>query len=688
MFWRDSDFYAERQEDRNKNFIRIGEKVFSFFQDKAVEAGFQERDGQLEMACDIVDGIRDKKHVLVEAGVGIGKSFAYIVPILFYHEKYLLPVVIATSTIALQEQLSHDIDTITKMLDMEVEVLIAKGQNHFLCKDRFNEYFTEAVINKNETNEEIYYSICNGGHEKSDWSMSISDKIWNNINVKEFNQKYCKEQCSNRVRCHYYQLRQQMQITRGIVICNQDLLAANMHKRSMDYQQMINPNLELIVIDEVHNLENKVRASVTDTIGVPAIRKIIDAVSKAASEFDSLFSRRIQKAHKLLDIVFYDFEKQMTAQDEDNKKAGQEIERYHVDCNSDNISKLKNVISEISFTASIQFGDYEGDRHRIKYDAEIEKMEEYENFLKSMCETESDDIFWLERKAKGINGIRLFRCPKAVNKLTQRILFDDPKITTILTSATITSGKDEDYINNYRYFINNTAFPYKKSIIVEPQISPFNYDEHTKIYYTEDLPHPTKEREAFINEGVKEIIKLLEISNGKALILFTAKTDMEEVYQRLKNENLPYELLMQRGNSKQAELLEKFRKNVNSVLLGTGTFWEGINIEGMSLSHLIVFKLPFPVREPIIDYKWSISKNGLMEVSVPEMVLKLKQGIGRLIRSETDKGIVSIIDSRVGDKSRVQYKDIIWNSLPIKKRTNDIAEIEAFYRTVVEGNEM
>ena len=177
---------------------------------------------------------------------------------------------------------------------------------------------------------------------------------------------------------------------------------------------------------------------------------------------------------------------------------------------------------------------------------------------------------------------------------------------------------------------------------------------------------------------------MLYISNGKSLILFTAKTDMQAVYDRLQKENLPFKILMQQGNAKQAETLEKFRNDTNSVLLGTGSYWEGINIEGVSLSHVIIFKLPFPVREPIIDYKYQQSKDGLMEVSVPEMVIKLKQGIGRLIRSESDKGIVSIIDSRVGKTSKAPYKQIIWESLPIKSKTNKIEKIAAFYSQVVE----
>ena len=150
----------EEQNERKKRFQKIGEDVFSFFQDKAIAAGFEDREGQWEMSCEIVDGIRENKHVLVEAGVGIGKSFAYIVPILYYSKIYHRPVVIATSTIALQEQLTHDIEKIMDMLNYEVEVLIAKGQNHFLCKKRFDDCFTKEFITESEEHQIIYDAIC------------------------------------------------------------------------------------------------------------------------------------------------------------------------------------------------------------------------------------------------------------------------------------------------------------------------------------------------------------------------------------------------------------------------------------------------------------------------------------------------------------------------------------------------
>lgn len=681
----------EKQSERKKKFLKIGEDVYSFFQDKATAAGFEEREGQWAMSCEIVDGMSENKHVLVEAGVGIGKSFAYIVPILFYSKMFHKPVVIATSTIALQEQLTHDIGKIMDMLNYEVEVLIAKGQNHFLCKKRFDECFTKEFIAESTEHKVINDTICKFGYEKADWDVEIPDEIWNRINVKEYKPQFCRDKCAYCVSCHYYDLRKRMMSTSGIIVCNQDLLAVNMNKKANYRRPLMSEDIGMIVIDEAHNLENKVRSSVTSCISLKQLKDAMNGAGKAVSSVDPGVTKKLDKADRLIDDIFRDLLKQMNEQDKEAEKEGQDIDRYYVRNIGANFQKLYNLLDKILFQASMAFGDFLGDRNRKSYDEETEQLEDHVAFLDSIIEREkSNDIFWLERDKgnRGIKGVRLYKCPKKVNEIIRKIMFSNAELPVILTSATIATGKNEDYIKNYSYFINNTGFQIDRSLVCEPKISPFNYDEHAMIYYTEHMPHPTQKRDEFIEKGVQEIVKLLHISNGKSLILFTAKTDMEAVYERLQEKKLPFKILMQQGNSKQAETLAKFRKDTNSVLLGTGSYWEGINIEGVSLSHVIIFKLPFPVREPIIDYKFQQSENsnsnGLMEVYVPEMIIKLKQGIGRLIRSESDKGIVSIIDSRVGEKSRAPYKQIIWDSLPIKSRTNKIEEIAAFYKQVVE----
>ena len=322
FFWDEYERLQTGQAERKKKFLKIGEDVFSFFMDKATDAGFEEREGQWEMSCEIVEGLRDKKHVLVEAGVGIGKSFAYIVPILYYIKTYRRPVVIATSTIALQEQLIGDIDKIMDMLNCDVEVLIAKGQNHFLCKNRLEECFTREFLEKNEEHQIIYKTVRNFGKEKSDWNITIPDAIWNQINVKEYKAQFCRDKCSYRDSCHYYNLRQKMLYTHGIIVCNQDLLAVNMQKRASFRRQLMSEDIGIIVVDEAHNLESKVRSSVTSYITLSKLKDAMLAAGKAVNAYDNEFNKELENAESLANNVFKSLLKQMDEQDKEAEKKG------------------------------------------------------------------------------------------------------------------------------------------------------------------------------------------------------------------------------------------------------------------------------------------------------------------------------------------------------------------------------
>ena len=302
--WHERFLFRERTEDRKRRFKEIGQKVYEFFDETATAAGYQMRIGQLDMACDIVDGLCDKKHVLVEASVGIGKSFAYIVPVLCYIREYGRPVVIATSTIALQEQLKNDIEIIKQMLGMHTDVLIAKGQTHFLCRKRMDECFTKNFINMTEENQEIYTVISKSGYERADWNVSIPEEIWNKINVKEFNLRYCRETCSYHDKCHYYTLRQEMLDTLGIIVCNQDLLAVRMRKKSMKRSPLMSKDIGLIVIDEAHNLESRVRSSVTTFITMRNLKENVYEASRAIDVFDESFTAEVDMAEKLIDKAF------------------------------------------------------------------------------------------------------------------------------------------------------------------------------------------------------------------------------------------------------------------------------------------------------------------------------------------------------------------------------------------------
>lgn len=288
----------EKQKKWTDNFRKIGEEVYTFFVDTVIEKGYENREGQWDMSCEITDAMKRKQHILVEAGVGIGKTFAYIVPLLFYHKKYGRPIVIATSTIALQEQLESDINVVENIIGYHPEIILVKGQNHFLCRNRADQFFFH---NKNkENNKEIYEEIENGGCERNDWDINISDKIWNQINVREFNPVFCRQNCVHKDYCYYYKMRGELRTTNGIILCNQDLLTINLVKRQNWGNEILTDKFEFVVIDEAHNLENKVRSAFTKEMSYNSLSKTMEHIRKISNRIGSMIDEKIKKYYEYL----------------------------------------------------------------------------------------------------------------------------------------------------------------------------------------------------------------------------------------------------------------------------------------------------------------------------------------------------------------------------------------------------
>lgn len=305
-------------------------------------------------------------------------------------------------------------------------------------------------------------------------------------------------------------------------------------------------------------------------------------------------------------------------------------------------------------------------------------------FLRELCNIRKENIIWLENDTE----LTFCICKKDIRKDISKLLFKNGTCT-VLTSGTISSNSVGTPAERCRYFLETIDFPTDKGIVSEPKKSPFDYDKNTMLYISPEMPfpgHSKLERKQYAETAITEIVRLLAVTNGKTLILFTSKFDMSYVYGRLTNMGLPYNLMIQSDSSSQRHRLEEFRRDINSVIFGSGTFWEGINIEGESLSQVIIYKLPFPIPDPINEYKMSLSKDPIMEVAVPEMIIKLKQGAGRLIRSVTDKGIVSILDPRVNSESKALYREMTLSALPEKHRIESIDDLIEFWNKINGGS--
>ena len=649
--WKESGNVIKQRAAGNIFCRAVENEMFTFFTETAIRNGYTDREKQYDMSEEVLQAIREHDHLLVEAGVGIGKTFAYLVPVLLYSVTAHAPVAIATSTIALQEQLKGDVEEVARMLGTNVEAVIAKGQTHYICTKKAREYMGPGA-------KDIKELLKLGRTERSEYD--VDDTIWEKVRVERYSRE-CSRKCDKP--CGYHIMRSKL-LTSQVTICNQNLLTMHL-LQLMDYgSPILNKHIKIIIIDEAHNLESKVRECTQVELQrgaiISKIKKSLNCLHGAARD---LAAPKADAAISVIEDFFFDIRSQMNHQD---RKSSSEIDRYFYRKNWNLLSAMQEAIDAY----------YEKLEIYLSMDntpADADDLQKYSRALEDLIDTPHRYVVWIEK-----NGIFCI-CRENIRDIVQQIYFDGEPVC-ILTSATLTGTSEGSLEDQYAYMSGSLGFT---GLLAEPKESPFDYDRHAMIFVADKLPHPTKKHGEFIIQGTKLLKDILDISEGRALVLFTSKKDMLEVYGELQDS--PYEILMQKQGASQQETLDLFRDNEHAVLLGTGAYWEGINIEGKTLSNVIIFRLPFPVPDPILQSREKHSENPLMEIKVPEMVIKLKQGVGRLIRSESDKGIISIIDSRIGESSTAPYKEIVWNALPIRNRTGNLDEIRKFYRDVVLG---
>lgn len=627
------------------------------FFDNAADKGLQIRHGQIEMADEICTAFEKKIPLAVEAEVGIGKSLAYLVPAVLKFVQDHKQIVIATSTIALQEQLNKDAHNVLKMLGVNIDIVVAKGMKNYICKRRLKGFVSR---NKQDfVSRKLLNIVQNGSQDIANIGMKIPEKLLEKITIKNFGKKYCNI-CESTMSCEYSAIRKQIADGKNIVICNQNMLVSHL-VNSEHGRGIFAENCSVYIIDEAHNLESKFR----DAFSVSYSRK--DLINKINGCSKKVSSEKMKLANRLTGSMCEMVQKLYA---ELNRQVHQQQKAMDEGASAFFFKRTKDVL--------INANEFYRKIERFEKFTEV-PIPDVKRFIEEIISPDSDNIMWIENG----ENIRLCICKKDISRDISRLLFG--KCNVILTSATISCRQNGTPMEKCEYFLNNIHFP-TSGIVSEPKKSPFDYDCNTMLYVSQNMPIPKHNRkEEYREKSIAEIVQLLEITQGKALILFTSKSDMEFVYRKLSNMNLPYKILIQSRCSSQAYQLKRFTNDVNSVILGSGTYWEGINIEGESLSQVIIYKLPFPYPDPIISCKMAETDDPLMEIVVPEMIIKLRQGIGRLIRSESDKGIVSILDSRLSSECKSCYKKVVFDAIPIKNKTEDMAVLRDFWKKISGG---
>ena len=622
--------------------------------EKCMPDGYEHRPSQLEMAELVEAAFREKRHVIVEAGTGTGKTLAYLIPAIRSGRR----VVISTATKSLQEQLfEKDVPFIQKHFAPELKVAVMKGRGNFLCREKVYRMAGQPVL-KGLDELDWFHQIRDWEKvtetgDRAELSFLPDDAdLWQRLDARR---DACSgSRCPEFNRCFITAMHQRA-AEADLIIVNHHLFFADLALKQDDFGSVL-PEYGAVVFDEAHEIEDiaseyfgrqisnyrfeelardaELAVRVTRTGGAGLLRQVTRMRERARSFFEAFPAREGR----------FPFDQ--------TQRAGfleQNREAYDALLNA-----LKSLEAGIASLPTKPEELLNIARRGMELRAEL-------NFL--FESSEGNFVYWFERRAK---GVFVAATPIDVSALLRERLFE-PFETIVLTSATLAVGGRFDFLKQ------RLGVDMARERVLE---SEFDFATQALLYIPAALPDVRDP--AFPERAAQEIIRLLEISRGRAFCLFTSYAQMNDQYERVRT-RVHFPLLIQ-GSAPRSALLEKFRNTQGAVLFATSSFWQGVDVRGEQLSCVIVDRLPFAVpSDPIVAARVRAlqedGRNPFAEYQVPEAVLALKQGFGRLIRARSDRGVLAILDNRI---QRMQYGKIFLESLPAYATTRDIAAVERF----------
>lgn len=630
------------------------------------------RPKQVELAAAISETLFDKTPLLAEAGVGIGKSLAYLIPLLLKarQDETFRPIIISTKTIALQEQLvDKDIELALQVINDKREVLLAKGKTHYLCRKNLEAIIMENTGASEALLEDFYKQVINKKECDRKNLPELPDHLWEKICVDKCSPSDCEF-----TGCQFQQLKKQRRNFRGIIVCNHDMFLTDLVLRANGHRGLW-PTPYAVIFDEAHSLEEVTRRELTSAVSIKQLEGIIKRCGriKVLSNYleENQITTLLERIYALEKVI----RENTLVRMEDNPGGTdeEETDQYRIKFTYELYQVLEQVYRglnklEDSVDTAATYGYKLKKSHQ---DVLLERLSyslsRIRHDLKNIIQADTSSFLWVEYSN---HNIKLCMAPVEIASFLRKMLWDKREYPIVLTSGTLKVKDSFEYIKSTLGINKCREFSAE---------SPFDYQNRMMIYTPIDLPLPNANPEAdklFLDRAAERISFLLKCSNGRALVLFTSHRRMREIYQRLKAFNLEYPLLCQ-GDDNVGRLLKRFREDVDSVLLATGSFWEGVDVAGESLTCVIMDKLPFPnPRDPLIQSLHEKAKTeGLSpfyNIDLPRMLATLRQGAGRLLRQESDWGIVAILDRRAGTK----YKSLLQATLPPGVWTSDIKKVE------------
>ncbi|MFA5780362.1 MAG: helicase C-terminal domain-containing protein [Elusimicrobiota bacterium] len=631
---------------------------------------YESRSQQILMAAAVENAITKNSHLLVEAATGIGKTLAYIIPFIYWSKENKKRVIISTYTKTLQEQIANkDLPFLQKILPVDFKFALCVGSANYLCMRRLIRYRQLGIFDGEGTIENIIkWAKDTETGLKFEINFAVSDEIWHSV---------CREsdiclgkKCLYKKECFYSKARIE-QYKSDILVSNHHLFFANIASGGR-----VLPKYDAVVFDEAQNIEEVA----SDQLGIeisntglnyilsrlynPKKNSGIHRMLKLSSKEKEQFVNDVVSVRASADIFFSEL----------LNKFGSDTKVKRIREKNIFINTLEQSLVHLAETIK---------RFHTKTDDE-EVLAEIKSYSSSLVSLNSglntiigqiydDYVYWIEistkrRRAQSVK-IVLYAAPIDVSEILRKKVFEKTS-PIVLTSATLSTDRKFSFIKE------RLGITCADELLLD---SPFDYKNNVILYIPEDMPDPKHEPEEFNKKSFEEINKILEITRGRAFCLFTSYKMLDEINGHL-SVLKKYEIFRQ-GELPKWKMLDGFKKSKNAVLLGTDTFWQGVDVPGRALECVIITRLPFsvpdePLTEAKMEYLEKSGKNPFTHYQIPQAIIMLKQGFGRLVRRKSDVGIVAILDPRV--KTR-QYGGKFLKSLPLCRNVSSIEELKSGY---------
>jgi ATP-dependent DNA helicase DinG len=636
---------------------------------------YEYRHGQLQMAKAVEQALEEKRHLIVEAGTGTGKTLAYLVPSLRSGKR----VIISTGTKNLQEQLFYkDVPFLKEHLG-DLKVCYMKGRNNYLCRKRLYELADQPILNGLEEIDQFraivdWDKTTQTGDKSELVVLPESSQVWDKLDARA--DTCLGQKCTYFDRCFITEMRRKA-LESDIIIVNHHLFFADLAiKMAADEapDAGVLPDAAAVIFDEAHELEEVASSYFGVSVSTLRMEELARDSENALQKAKAMSSSATQAIRSLRDRSQFFF---ALLPENDNRFAFQG-RQYFLEQHGDEYMGLTNSLGRLAAELNTVKPVPE------EAPALIRRVNEIAVQLSFIMESEDrNTVFWIERRgggrgknatgrkpeqsAMGRQHVFLQATPIDVSAILRNVLFERLD-TAILTSATLAVGGGFDYVKR-RLGMDNA-----RELVVP---SHFDYEGQALLYIPPDLPEPNTPQ--FAAKASNTIRRILETSQGRAFVLFTSYAQMRDVHDRLLGE-LEYPMLLQ-GTAPKNALLEEFRTTPNCVLFATSSFWQGVDVQGEQLSCVIIDRLPFAVpSDPVVKARVDAINheggNAFYDYQVPSAVITLKQGFGRLIRSLNDRGVLALLDNRILKKP---YGKVFLSSLPAYKRTTTLTDVEAFF---------